>query len=634
MPIQPIISGSDVISPSDSLPAQPRGFWENVGTGVSHGWNETTLAYAGDIVLQQESEAGIRTQLTEEEYMNHINRVPGVAYDPLYTEEIMARVSDTYTAQANWTDAASKTTGGWSGGLFAGALIGAIPDPINLIPVAGGAGWLARAGKMGLTAAAAEVALTPLAYQAYKSRGVDYTTEMALTNIAFAFTVGSVLQVGIDGVGTGLKSAARSMGYGERTLANELIDGYSEQYGVKINLDPTTQTLINRRELNFITHDKNNIRNQNIYNPDKELFVDTRGKIYNNANDISEGQKYVKIFYSVADNTLVLQGDNKSIVKIGKTLINEAGDFNNQVLPDNVRFKIISEIGDELKTSLDAKDFNSWINNQSSLYNRSTIYQNLKKANLKDAWGEFKNKETFTAELDTDWAFTTKDKKFEIQIGETGFDANDPTVGRLYELSETGRKEITDPAQRTKIYNELFARSEADRVKSLVAGVNQTVKKIKSSADELSEKSPSSREEIERLKGSNNVNPSNEVEFISTATENKIRSEPDPEIKIKILEDAHNERIVELETMLIKAMNLDPKIRLWTKNKDGQLVYKDGTLLKLDPTMEVSSAHMETQVKKRIDAINELTERKKIAEIEKEYEACRSRANTLLTAGE
>ena len=624
MALEPIISTADIKTPEESI-VRPRGYWENIGTGISQGFKETTFSYLADIDAKTQST--LEEPLTAEQYYNDPLRVPNVPYEPWFTPSIMSRIAEAYASHLNWQDNWQKSTGGAGAGLYLGALIGNIPDPINLIPIGAGGSFLARVGKMGLVNATAEVGLTPLINQAYKSRGMDYTTEQMLMNVGFAGIIGAGLPFAIGGSAIGLRKAAKAMGLGERSLADDLVDAYSKKHGQKIYADETTINLINRKKLMLVNNDTASVRRQDVYVPDKDITIDSRGRIYGSDEIVPTDVNSVKFRYDRETNTVTLNGDAKDITKMGNSLL----DRDIQKIPDNVNYRIITAGGPAEGVILTREGFKNWIEKQVNLFNRSTEAQN---GRFLKAWDNVKNafrdKPTFNAELDWDWHFETRDRRYQVLPDkEKGF-LPETGEGKMYEITDGKRREITDPAERTRVWNELI---KTEDVKTPRTQANE-VTKTQSAAKTLSEKtttSPEARALQEKNKGVTSDNADTLLKSDREKNAEAIFNDRTitPEEAIRRVEFGEVRALIDT---IKKDFDLDENFKIFEEDANGLLVYKEGTIKKAaGKDNSLLADHHEKITKDKIDHYNKIREEQKKMTSEKDVQACMSRTRQILT---
>lgn len=623
MALEPIISTADIKTPEESI-VRPRGWWENLGTGLAQGFKETTWSYLADI--DAKTQATTEEPLTAEQYYNDPLRVPNVPYEPWFTPSIMSRIAEAHASHLNWEDNWQKSTGGAGAALYAGALIGNIPDPINLLPIGAGGSFLARVGKMGLVNATTEVGLTPLINQAYKSRGMDYTTEQMLMNVGFAGLIGAGLPFAIGGSAIGLRKAAKAMGLGERTLADNLVDAYSAKHGQKIFVDDTTINLINRKKLMLVNNDTNSVRRQNVYVPDKDITIDSRGRIYGSDDIVPGDVNSVKFRYDRETNTITLNGDAKDITKMGNSLL----DRDIQSIPDNVNYRIITAGGPPEGVIVTREGFGNWIEKQVNLFNRSTEAQNSRVfkawSNIKNA---FRDKPTFNAELDWDWHFETRDRRYQVfPDKEKGF-IPETGEGKMYEITDGKRREITDTAERTRIWKQLIDTEDAQLPRTQ-ADEKQIVKE-KSAAKILSEKTTTSPEVTKLRKDLEGLNTTNEETFLRTEREKKLDKDFDEGGVERVL-DEEIALVQQIETRIKTTLGINPEAKLIDIKENKLIEYKEGTIKKSAGKDNYFTAdYLETRFKDKIDQINKLKEEQVRKKAETDVQNCLSDRKQLFT---
>lgn len=461
MPIEPITKGTDIIFPEEQQ-VRERGFFESIGTGAAEGFQQTLWKTVPDVAAMDEARKGYGTPMTQQEYENDINYIPGMAYQPYMTRELLSRIADSYYSHQVFQSEWEKYSTSSKVGSFVGQFLGAVPDPTNLVPIPGlGAlSWAKRAGYVGAANSAIEFATSPLTREAYKARGMEYTDEIMMTNMGFAFGAGFGLSALIDGTTAGILKAARTMGFNNKqpTLADQILARYDEG-GQKITLDQTTIDLINTGRIKIDLSSIDNIMKKNVYNVDKTYLIDRTGKIQEQLTLplTREGEKVFSDYAEVkltANNEVQIRGDAKTIVKLSKELQNKEV----QNIPEGATFRLFLPDGPEGGLELgNIYRFDDWADRQVKLYNRSTLAQNIKTAQLGEAAKNLigRSKNEFAATLDPDWTFRSADGTYELRFDKDGVFDLETNKGSIYRIQDGKVTKIPD-ADVKRVYDEAF----------------------------------------------------------------------------------------------------------------------------------------------------------------------------------
>lgn len=559
MTLQPVFQGVDIKYPEEQQ-IRERGLWENVKFGSGIGFNETSVSYTEDLKLLQESRAGLGRKISKDEYENHINRIPGLAYNENMTEEILARANEAYYSNRQYEDQMAKSSPMGVGALFFGQLAGSVPDPINLIPVPGTilakniGSRMIRAGGVNVMA---ETALAPMAREAYAVRGQEYGIENYLQNAAFAFAIGGTLQATGEGL-VGLVRQARSMGlmFKQPSLADQIVNRYDEAFDTKIDFDPTTQKLINLKRLQVYDNTAARLENSNIMQPNKTTYVDNRGRIYDNANDV-QGKSHIQ-FTPLNDGEIQVRGPLLTVLKNLSTIIRSQS-----AISDDFRFRIFDEMAPSQGRVINKADVDAFINEQVKIINQRNV-PNTKfgkiLTKIKDI--AFIPRTGFQAVPDPDIVLRTQDGKFEIHP--------DKATGkeRLFERNtETGRlKEITG-SDKEKIYKEVFEPQTRITVKQTSPESEKIGKAAQKTGDQINgEKTPDSVPSREQVKKTMTLLNSDTAQDISTSDfvkkiKDNLESAP-AEVKTQILQVMKNAGLTNEQIGKIIKIDKDGRITL------------------------------------------------------------------------
>jgi len=134
MAIEAIKKGVDVIFPEEAQ-VRERGFVESIGTGISQGFEQTLWKTLPDAAAVGEAKQGYGTAMTQEEFENDINYIPGLAYQPYMTRDLLSRISNSYYSHQTFESEWEKYSTSSKVGSFVGQFLGAAPDPVNLVPI-------------------------------------------------------------------------------------------------------------------------------------------------------------------------------------------------------------------------------------------------------------------------------------------------------------------------------------------------------------------------------------------------------------------------------------------------------------------------------------------------------------------
>jgi len=461
MAIEAIKKGVDVIFPEEAQ-VRERGFVESIGTSISQGFEQTLWKTLPDAAAVGQAKSGYGTAMTQEEFENDINYIPGLAYQPYMTKDLLTRISDSYYSHQKFESEWEKYSTSSKVGSFIGQFLGAAPDPVNLVPIPGlGAmSWAKRAATVGAANSAIEFATSPITREAYKARGMEYTDEIMMTNIGFAFGAGVGLSALIDGTTAGILKAAKTMGFNnkEPTLSDQILARYNEG-GQKITLDQTTIDLINSGRIKIDLASTDNIMRKNVYDVDKTYRIDRTGKIQEQLT-LPLTKQGEKVFLDYADlkltanNEVQIRGDAKTIVKLSQELQNKEV----QNIPDDVTFRLFLPNGPEGGLELvNIYKFASWADNQVKLYNRSTVAQNIKNAELGEAAKNLigRSKNEFAATLDPDWTFRSAEGTYELRFDKDGVFDLENNKGSIYRIEKGKATKVAD-ADVKRVYDEAF----------------------------------------------------------------------------------------------------------------------------------------------------------------------------------
>jgi len=632
MTIEPVLQGVDIKYPEEQQ-VRERGFWEQIPLGASQGFRETTFSYLEDITRLAEARAGLQRNISKEEYDNHINRVPGVAYQPYMTEELLARINESYYAHAKYEDEWNKSGKMGAAGLIVGQIGGSIPDPINLIPLPGLASGnlLTRMAKAGAANVGAEFVLTPLAKEAYVARGTEYTDEMMLTNMAFAAAAGAGFTALVEGSTMGLVKAARAMGFNhaEPTLADRVVARYNQAYNTDIKLDKTTIELINRGEITLDLTNPNNISRKNVIIPGKSSYIDNTGRIFDDIN-ATKNRDFIEVT-PTAEKEIRISGNDRMITKLGRKIL----DRDTQAVDENTIYRLLIDGGPAEGLVLNDAQFKTWISDQIKLYNKGTIGQDIRQFKvgnaMKKLFGTDANE--FIASPDPDFVFRNREGTYELHLDPVtkSFDAN-TMDGKIYQRIKGGLLEISDPDERIRVFKDVFesklnaSNTPGPLYKKPVRPATKTEPQI------LSEKTTDSvPARAQTLKLLNTVNKDNIGQKLETPTQKRI-NETDPAF---LINEITAEKVNKILDRVNSTLPIDRKVTLEDLNvkiTDGKIDYSSGAIFKNKIRLNLDNLILQdldrrfSKLKNDSDIIRE---RKAVHDAEKNLNKCLKDNNQL-----
>ncbi len=181
---------------------------ENVSAGIGLGFKETSIGLIQDLTLKQKAKRG--ENLIEQNDWNesHPYYVDDIDWYDELTTDVAKNIRD-YRAQVEEASILSQRASGWGkAAQFGGTFVGAMLDPINIVPVGFGASLLGKSLAIGVGNAILDTAIyAPLAESTEEIRGRDLTFKDHAINAGFAFGAGYGLSV----LGTGFGKFARAM---------------------------------------------------------------------------------------------------------------------------------------------------------------------------------------------------------------------------------------------------------------------------------------------------------------------------------------------------------------------------------------------------------------------------------------
>ena len=312
---------------------------QNLSAGFSNGLKETTLGLAKDLKIKQEAKKGIDIIPQAEWNESHPYWVDGIDWHDELSTNAAKNIRDYQSFQTELQTLSQRASGGYSISQFAGTFLGAMVDPINIIPIGLGAGLVGKSLAVGLGNALLDTAIyAPLAEYTEEVRGRDLTFEDHALNAAFAFGAGA----GLHAFGTGASKFIRAMGTTKDGNTNIKIQE-SKKHDAQI-VDQTEPVFdINAAHSNgqafkiagTTNTSSNFIRNTSIDSFDVPVYVDSRGIIFANS-----GEGRIKL--QLVDNEINLNGNLKNIARLLPTV--------RSIAPDN-NIKIVSDARTEVLTA-------------------------------------------------------------------------------------------------------------------------------------------------------------------------------------------------------------------------------------------------------------------------------------------
>ena len=301
--------------------------WE----GAKSGFDETTLGFAKDLKLKHQSRLGINLIEQSDWNEQHPQWDDTLEWYDGLTVDIARNVRE-YRAEQEQKLELLNRTDGWGKAInFGGAFLGAMVDPINIIPIGFAGNTLAKATKVGLTTMAIDASLyAPLAESTEEIRGRDVTINDHIQNAAFAFGAGGALSV-LGNLPQFIKymRSTRNHSNTKRDALNnaqkDMKDTLNQPNNFRIDVNRLSAagrakpvSFKAKTSANFIGKLDSTARGVTVY-------VDERGLMYKNAGDN-------RVRLDITDDGIVVRGDKKVAVKLLPTITSIAPESNIRII--------------------------------------------------------------------------------------------------------------------------------------------------------------------------------------------------------------------------------------------------------------------------------------------------------------
>ncbi len=280
--------GLDTERTQQDVYVPPSTITDNLGAGIGLGFKETSIGLIQDLTLKQRAKRGENIIPQEDWNESHPYYVDDIDwYDELSTD-VAKNIRD-YRAQVDEAQILSQRASGWGkAAQFGGTFVGAMLDPINIVPVGFGASLLGKSLAIGVGNAILDTAIyAPLAESTEEIRGRDLTFKDHALNAGFAFGAG----YGLSLIGTGFGKFARAMNTtktGDTALIKET-QRHDKEIGDSSIAPPNTVIDINAahsrgaatKVSGTASTSASFIRNFNIDNTlEGAIHIDARGIVY------------------------------------------------------------------------------------------------------------------------------------------------------------------------------------------------------------------------------------------------------------------------------------------------------------------------------------------------------------------
>ena len=459
MPIEQLPGYVKVTTPEQAKPlpyTRTEVFTEGIFEG---GLKETSWSYLADIKTEQASRTNLEQQeLTQEEFENLPGVTPDMQYWPGMTIAQANQYIRAYDAKVRYAQMRQNETFFTPLYYMSGALVGTIPDPVNFLPLGlplKGAKWFTNAYRAAGANAAIELALQPLASEAYQARGDTYDYTDFATNVGFA-----------AGVGFGLSSLFS----GARGLVNKL-DGLSLMGHTKLvdtnvirermskggfDISDTFSDIISQSNVQINRLSTNNVRNTNPFtNAQAKSYVDTTGEIHGDASQAKTNTsvELTNIQGPGVVASKLIRGSNEDILKVLPHL--------KKFLQDGESITINRTDKPGRSFQLNKKDIDSFVNAEETIINRKILGADDEGRGVAiNFFRDLRNLfiTPFRAGLDDNFGFTSKEvdgvryeAEFETKGGRQGFDP-ETGLGRMYEV-KNGKRRLLSQDESVKAMN-------------------------------------------------------------------------------------------------------------------------------------------------------------------------------------
>ena len=312
--------------------------WE----GIKSGFDETTLGFANDLKLKHQSNLGINLITQNDWNEQHPQWDEDIEWYDGLTVDIARNVRE-YRAEKNQQAQLLNRTDGFGKAInFGGTFLGAMVDPINIIPIGFAGNTLAKAAKVGLTTMAIDASLyAPLAESTEEIRGRDIGIADHFQNAAFAFGAGGALSVLGSSVPKFVRYMTSTKNYDGRK--STLVENAQKDVKETLTQPNNTRIDINRlsaagrakqvsfkakTSANFIGKLDSTARGVTVY-------VDERGLMYKSADDS-------RVRVDVTDDGIVVRGNKKLAVKLLPTLTSLAPEDNIRIIGNDGKVELLT----------------------------------------------------------------------------------------------------------------------------------------------------------------------------------------------------------------------------------------------------------------------------------------------------
>lgn len=409
------------------------------------GLKETSWSYLADIKTEQASRNNLDQQeLTQEEFENLPGVTPDMQYWPGMTIAQANNYINAYDAKIRYAQMRQNETFFTPMYYMSGALVGTIPDPVNFVPLGlplKGAKWFSNAYRAAGANAAIELALQPLAAEAYEARGDTYDYTDFATNVGFAAGVG----FGLSSIFSGARGLVNKldglslMGHNKFVDTNVIRERMSRG---KFDVSDTFTDIISQSNVQINRLSTNNVRNTNPFTSAKS-YVDTTGEIH---LDASQARTNTSVELSnIKDNNgniiKKIRGSNEDILKVLSHVKKFLQDG------ESILVNRSDRIGRPFQLAKDKID--SFVNAEETIINRKILGANDEGRGVgTNFFRDLKNLfiTPFRAGLDDNFGFTSKEvdgvryeAEFETKGGRQGFDP-ETGLGRMYKVKNGKRK--------------------------------------------------------------------------------------------------------------------------------------------------------------------------------------------------
>ena len=487
MPIEQLPDYIKVTTPEQAKPL-PYSRTEVIGAGISSGLKETTWSYLSDISKTIAARSDPEDQeLSESEFRNMPGTTPEMGWYPGMTMAVANTYTDTHERRADFQRMRENTNFATTGYYMLGGFIGGLADPINYIPLGlplKGAGVMANAARMGGANAAIEVGLMPLYGMGYTARGEELTAEELGTNILFAAGAGSLLSLGVSGLGGLARSLDAFSVMGHKAEPTELAGIATRIAKGDYTVSDSFGRAMNQQSIRFANATGDSIRNADPFVRGQRKIVDTAGQVHDNVENIRTNE-HVTISVDEGTGVKTIEGTNQSILKVLSEIRKYVGE--------NESIRIIRTDKPGRAVDILKKDLDKWFTDAVDDVNSGLITKggaSMLGSTLIDIKRMFIK--PFEAKLDDNVAFSAElgdlryEGEFDLKGPQRGFDPEN-NIGKVYEVnSKTGVRRLLDKDEAKQIMG--FLGETSENIKNNGNDGNAVVTtKPKSVADQISD---------------------------------------------------------------------------------------------------------------------------------------------------